>query len=145
MNLTFGFKNLFYNKLIKYMFMENITSKNKKKLQSLFDIAETVEIFSNIRILKNVQACLIVVYFISFDIGILYLMLCYLLLFHFSAKIYRKYIETKYNLLNRYSELAFFISQEFYDGKKLTEWQTERDFILDLLIQNKILKRNLSF
>jgi len=70
---------------------------------------------------------------------------CYLLLFHLSSKIYRKYIETKNNLLNRYSELSYLISQEFYDGRKLTEWQNERDFITELLVQKKLMERKLSF
>ncbi|MDD3262983.1 MAG: hypothetical protein PHR61_03990 [Candidatus Absconditabacteria bacterium] len=125
--------------------MRKIYNKNQKKLQSLFDIAETVEVISNIQMFKNIQTCLIVVYIISLDFRVLSLMVCYLLLFHFSSKIYRKYIETKNNLLNRYSELSYLISQEFRDGRKLTEWQNERDFITELLVQKKLMERKLSF
>lgn len=120
-------------------------NKNQKKLQNLFDIAETVEIVSNIQMFKNIQACLIVVYILSLDSKILSLMLCYLLLFLFSSNIYKKYIETKSNLLNRYSELNNLISKELYDGKKLTEWQNEKDFITELLVQRNLMKRKLTF
>lgn len=125
--------------------MEKIINKNQKKLQNLFDIAEIVEVFSNIQMFKNIQTCLIVVYIVSFDIRVLSLMLCYLLLFHFSSKIYRKYIETKNNLLDRYYELTNLISQEFYDGRKLTDWQTEKDFITELLVQKNVMKKKLTF
>jgi len=120
-------------------------NKNQKNLQNLFDIAETVEVFSNIQMFKNIQTCLIVVYIVSFDIRVLSLMLCYLLLFLFASKTYRKYIETRNNLLDRYYELTNLISQEFYDGRKLTDWQTEKDFITELLVQKKLMKRNLTF
>jgi len=125
--------------------MGKIYNKNQKKLQSLFAIEETVEVMSNIQMFKNIQTCLIIVYIIRLDFIVLSLMLCYLFLFLFSSKIYKEYTETKNNLLNRYSELNHLISQEFRDGKKLTEWQNERDFILDLLVQKKLLKRESSF
>lgn len=116
-------------------------SKKRHLLRFLFSVGELSRIFSSIWLLILIESSLLFGYIQSDVNNILVGVIVYPFIFFISLVLYKRYQEAKKILFDRYTQIKNLISQELYDGRKLTDWQNELEYISDFLEQQGLLKR----
>ncbi|HCY20898.1 TPA: hypothetical protein DIC40_03450 [Patescibacteria group bacterium] len=114
-------------------------------LELLFSFGAFLKVASNVWLFILIELFFLITYLQKGVPSLLFIVLGYPFLFLISIVLWKEYLRAKNFFLERYKSIKKQISQELYDGKKLTNWQNELNNISEFLEQQGVLEKKSLF